>query len=110
MSNFHASFWEYFVFDIPTAVLGWITMLPFIGPVTQQIITLSYAALLMDQLVAHSGYDLPFWIDKVIAGLSESRFHYFHHRINQGSFGALFGAFDRIFGTYNLYFDKIKKT
>ena len=109
MSNFHASVPEYFIFDIPTSVLGWLCMIPFIGKVTPQIITLSYMVLLLDQLVAHSGYDLPFWVDRVVSGLSESRFHYYHHKVNQGSFGALFGVFDRLFGTYNLYYDKTKK-
>lgn len=109
MSNFHASVPEYFIFDIPTSILGWLSMIPFIGKVTPQIITLSYMVLLLDQLVAHSGYDLPFWIDKVVSGLSESRLHYFHHKLNQGSFGALFGVFDRFFNTYNLYYEKNKK-
>ena len=106
LTSFHSSLTEYIFFDIPIYNFGWLSLLYFGYPIHTSVITISNAIILVDQLLVHSGYDLPWNIDKTIPYLSEPRFHFHHHKLNKGSFGALFSIFDRLFGSYHLYKEK----
>lgn len=106
LTSFHASLIEYIFFDIPIYNFGWLTLLYFGFSIHTTLITLSTSVILLDQLLVHSGYDYPWGIDKTVPHLSESRFHFYHHKMANGSYGALFGIFDRIFGSYKLYYPK----
>jgi sterol desaturase/sphingolipid hydroxylase (fatty acid hydroxylase superfamily) len=106
LTSFHASLIEYIFFDIPIYNFGWLSLLYFGFPIHTSLVTLTYGTLLLDQLYTHSGYDFSWSVDKTVSHLSESRFHFYHHKNSNGSYGALFGIFDRIFGSYKLYHEK----
>ena len=106
LTSFHASLTEYIFFDIPIYNFGWLSLLYFGFPIHTTLITLSTCVILIDQILVHSAYDFPFSIDKTFPHLSESRFHFYHHKLSNGSYGALFGIFDRLFGSYKLYHEK----
>jgi len=104
VSEFHASILEDLMFDKPTEHLGWITVV-FCGlPVHPCLVIVLQWLLLLDQLNAHSGYDLPWWPDKALPSIIPSaRFHFFHHYENKGSFGVFLCVFDRMFGSFNVF-------
>ena len=106
LTSFHASLTEYIFFDIPIYNFGWLSLLYFGFPLHTTLVTLSTAIILIDQIHTHSGYDVPWAVDKTVPHLSESRFHFYHHKLAKGSYGALFGIFDRLFGSYKLYHEK----
>ncbi len=106
LTSFHSSIIEYIFFDIPIYNFGWLSLLYFGYPIHTSLISLSSGIILVEQLLVHSGYFLPFGIDKTVPYLADPRFHFHHHKMNKGSFGALFSIFDRLFGSYNLYKEK----
>ena len=58
---------------------------------------------------AHSGFEFPFSMFRIIPFSSGSPYHNYHHLKNTGNYATFTWVWDSIFGTNKEYFDYVKR-
>ncbi len=57
----------------------------------------------------HSGFEFPFSPTRILPLSSKASYHDFHHTMNAGNFAGTVYLWDTIFGTSDVYWNKIER-